>query len=85
MPFETAHRTDRYHPAKYKGTDEDLDKDYSMPKLGPGQAYLDILEALPQESAPVIRRWETFRSPFPQDAFLTTVRGEKWNGAATAD
>jgi hypothetical protein len=84
-PVTTIQQRGRHLAAKYKGTDLDWDKDYSMPKLGPGQAYLDILESLPQESAPVIRRWETFRSPFPQDAFLTTVRDEKWNGAATAD
>ena len=34
--------TQREHAAEYKGTDEDLDKDHSMPKLGPGQSYLNI-------------------------------------------
>jgi hypothetical protein len=62
-----------------------LDKDFSMPKLGPGQSYLNILDSLPQESAPVIRRWETFRSIFPQDAFEATVDGGKWKGAAAPD
>jgi hypothetical protein len=60
-PVTTIQQRGRHLAAKYKGTDLDWDKDYSMPKLGPGQAYLDILESLPQESAPVIRRWETFR------------------------
>ncbi len=43
------------------------------------------MESLPDESAPVIRRWETFRSVFAEGAFLTTVKdGGKWKGAATA-
>ena len=84
-PVTTIQQRVRHLAAKYKGTDEDLDKDYSMPKLGPDQAYLDILDYLPQESPPVIRRWETFRSVFPEQAFLETVQGKKWTGAATAD
>jgi hypothetical protein len=57
---DAINRTNCHLPAMYKNTHQDLDQTLSMPKLGPGQEYLDILQSLRQESDPVIRRWETF-------------------------